>query len=77
MEMAELTVSDLTIDELRGLIREVVVETIAELLGDPDADLELSEEFKTELLYSLGQRQTHRQESVAMEDVARDLGLEW
>ena len=70
-------VSDLTVDELRGLIREIVTETMAEILTDPDTGLELREEFQFELQQSLQQRLGHKQETTPIEDVARDLGLRW
>jgi len=47
------SVADLTVDELKELIREVVAQTIRELLADPDAGLELRENFKIELQQSL------------------------
>lgn len=75
--MSDLSVADLTVDELRGLIRQVVTETITDLLADPDAGLELREEFEVALQRSLEQRQSGRQETRAIEDVARELGLEW
>ena len=39
----EKTVAELTVTELRQLIRETVAEAIAELLEDPDEGLELSD----------------------------------
>ncbi len=75
--MPNMNVADLTVDELRGLIREVVTETINELLADPDASLELREEFGIELQHSLEQRRAGRQETEPIEDLARELGLEW
>ncbi len=75
--MSDLSVADLTIDELRGLIREAVTEAITELMADPDAHLELRKEFAIELQDSFEQRRQESQETVAIEDVARELGLEW
>lgn len=39
------TVAELTPNELRALVAEVVHEQLVELLGDPDEDLELRPEF--------------------------------
>lgn len=75
--MTTLNVSELTVDELRGLIREIVTETMVELLGDPDAGLELREEFELELQQSREQRLSRQQKTMSIEDVVRDLGLEW
>jgi hypothetical protein len=44
--MAYSSVADLTVDELRDLIKEVVTQTILEIFGDPDEGLELREEIK-------------------------------
>lgn len=45
-----MQVKDLTIDELKVLIRETVRETIEELLADPDTNQTIRENFKQELL---------------------------
>ncbi len=41
--MAAQTVAELTVDELRALIRETVTEVVTEMLDDPDRGLELSD----------------------------------
>ena len=46
-------VADLTIDEFRDLIRAVVIQTLSEMLNDPDEGLELRDDFAEELLGSL------------------------
>lgn len=51
--MAMLSVADLTVDELKGLIYEEAAQTIRKLLADPDIGLELREDFKVELQQSL------------------------
>lgn len=75
--MSDLSVADLTIDELRWLIREAVAEAITELMADPDANLELRDEFVMELQSSIDQHRQGVEETRAIEDVARELGLEW
>ena len=70
------TVSDLTVDELRDLIREVVMQTILDLFGDPDEGLELREEIQDRLRRSLATTQSGVKMTLAQE-VAAKLGLEW
>ena len=74
--MAVSSVAELTVDELKNLIREVVTQTIIELLGDPDAGLELRDEFKAMLQRSLETVRTGGTTTPAQE-VAHRLGLEW
>ena len=47
--MATQRVSDLSVAEFRALIRETVIQAIAEVAKDPDAGLELREGFAEEL----------------------------
>jgi len=73
--MLDTRVSDLTVAEFRALVREVVEETLVEILADPDEGLELAEDFKSELRSSL---KSIKEGGVVYdaEDVARRLGLE-
>ena len=45
-----MQVKDLTIDELKILIRETLKETLEDFLPDPDEGKTIKEEFKQELL---------------------------
>jgi hypothetical protein len=45
----DITVGQMTASQLKKLIRSVVEETLQEMLGDPDAGLELSPEFEQRL----------------------------
>ena len=74
--MAYTKVADLSVDELRSLIREVVTETFAELLYDPDEGLELREEIKSRLAESVTAVASGVKTRSAAE-VAAKLGLEW
>lgn len=74
--MPKATVADLTIEEFRNLIREVVTQTITELFSDPDAGLELREEIREALLRSI-QSVHEGSETIAAEDIAAKIGLEW
>lgn len=71
-----MRVADMSVDEFRTLIQEIVTLTLTELLRDPDEGLELREDFKSILQFSL---KTVRSggKTVAAEDVAAKLGLSW
>lgn len=45
-----MQVKDLTIEELKAVIRETVIESLEELLPDPDAGKTVKEQFQQELL---------------------------
>ena len=64
------TVADLTVDELRDIIRETVRETLLE--RDPDAGLELRPEI-VELL----SQPVRNEECVSIEDLAVKHGFKW
>ena len=74
--MSYSNVADLTVDEFKNLIKEVVTQTILELLGDPDEGLELREEIKERLHRSLTSSQTNG-ETRSVQEVAAKLGLDW
>jgi hypothetical protein len=81
--MSAIRVTDLTVDELRALIREevqaLVQEAVREALAtlaaeedDPDAGLEL----KPEVAERLRKFQQERPQGLPLDDIARELGLE-
>jgi hypothetical protein len=72
--MGDTRVADLTVDELKNLIREAVSQTMYEIL-DPDAGLELSEETKERLERSLAAVQAG-EKTISAEKLAAKLGLE-
>jgi hypothetical protein len=65
-----MKVSDITIEELRNLLREVVDEKFRELLFDPDYGLELREEIEDRLTASLASK-----ERIPFEEVKKRLEL--
>ena len=69
-------VADLTVDELGGLIREVVVEAITELPGDPGEGLELREDITASLKRSIAAVGVGAKTTRA-EAVAAKLGPKW
>ena len=70
------TVNELSIDELKALIEEVVEEKLQEMLRDPDEGLSLRPEVEERLVKSLNQPKESRR-TVSAQEVARDLGLNW
>ena len=70
------TVRDLSIEELRALIADVVEETLRDLVGDPDAGLELRPEVRERLLKTLSQPRESRR-TVPVSEVARQIGVDW
>ena len=69
-------VSDLSVDELRVLIQEVVRQTLKDVFRDPDDGLELREDFKSEMQASLNTSQADGN-LLSADSVASQLGLEW
>ena len=73
-EAAEPKVSDLTVSQLRELIREVVLDCIAESYEDFHRDLELNPEFAAELQASIDEVAAGAK-TYSAEEVAKELGL--
>ncbi len=71
------TVADLTIDELKQLVRSAVREALDELLPDPDSGLDLRDDVADQLRESLAQEKQGSLKVVAAEQVAKELGLNW
>jgi len=66
----KLKIADLTPEELREILREVIEEKLKEFLFDPDYGLELREEIEERLMASLASK-----ERVSLEEVKKRLGL--
>ena len=71
--MLDKKVSDLTVTELKSLLREVMEETLTDMLADPNGSSELTEGVKDILRRSLKKMKDGDLYDVA--DVARRLGL--
>jgi len=67
-------VSDLTIDELRTIIRETVQQTVVEMLADPDEGLALRSGVQKSLRDSIRSVQEGTP-TYSAEEVAKKLGL--
>ncbi|AFZ14047.1 hypothetical protein Cri9333_3214 [Crinalium epipsammum PCC 9333] len=58
-----MQIKDMTTDEFKDLIRETIVETLEEYLGDTDEGKEVKEEVKQKLLDIRKRREAgHRRE---------------
>ncbi len=69
-------VADLTIDEFRELVQEVVIQTLSEMMSDPDEGLELRDDFVEELEQSIADVKAGGK-TVPAQKVAEELGLTW
>jgi hypothetical protein len=67
-----MNLSDLTLEELKELVKGLVDDRLRELLGDPDLGLEMGEAMRARLKQSLTAT-----ERLTGEDVAGKLGLRW
>jgi hypothetical protein len=70
------TVKDLSIEELKALIGEVVEEKFREILADPDVGLALRPEIRERLLRDLEEPQQEG-ENIPAAELAHRRGLEW
>jgi hypothetical protein len=68
-----MRVADLTIEELRQIIKEIIDEKFRELLFDPDEGLELKEEIEQRLRASLLSTERIPFEEVKKRKVSRDV----
>ena len=74
--MADATVADLTVEQFKDLMREVVVQTLTEVLGDPDEGLELRDDIKVKMQQSLAAVKAGAK-IIPAEEAAAKLGLTW
>ncbi len=64
-------VNELTIDQLKALINELIEEKLEQLLNDPDEGLEVREE----IIDKLKAQKSSGKKRIPMEQVAREFGL--
>ena len=67
-----MKLSDLTLEELKELVKGIVDDRLRELLGDPDLGMEVGEAIRARLKESLASSAR-----LTGEDVAEKLGLRW
>jgi hypothetical protein len=68
-------VSDLTVEELKALMRETIKQTLAEFLTDPDKGLAIRQGMKAALEYS-AKAVWEGGALYSADEVAKNLGLE-
>ena len=69
-------VKDLSVEDLKALIGEVVEEKFREILVDPDAGLALRPEIQERLRRDLEEPQQEA-ENIPASELARRRGMEW
>ena len=67
-----MNISDLSLDELKELVKGLVDDRIRDLVGDPDLGLRLSDGVRTRLKNSLSS-----EKRVTGDEMAEQLGLRW
>jgi hypothetical protein len=67
-----MQISDLSLDELKELVKGLVDDRLRDLLGDPDLGLPLSDAIRARLKNSLAS-----ETRVTGEEMADQLGLRW
>ena len=69
-------VSDLTVDEFRSLVRDIVRETLNEMLSDPDEGLDLKDGVEEALRRSI-KAFNEGAPTYDANAVAKKLGVDW
>ncbi|HEV8540551.1 MAG TPA: hypothetical protein VGQ60_05255 [Nitrospiraceae bacterium] len=67
-----MKLSDLTLEELKELVKGIVDDRLRELLGDPDLGMEMGEAIRARLKQSLASSAR-----ITGEEVAEKIGLRW
>ena len=67
-----MKLSDLTLEEIKELVKGIVDDRLRELLGDPDLGMEMGEAIRARLKQSLASSAR-----ITGEEVAEKLGLRW
>jgi len=70
--MCIMKLSDLTLEELKELVKGIVDDRLREVLGDPDLGMEMGEAIRARLKQSLASSTR-----ITGEEVAEKLGLRW
>ncbi len=71
-----MRVEEMTVDELKILIRHTVEERLEEILGDPDSGVELDDSVRERLRRSLEETQAGAA-GLPPDEMIRKTGLRW
>lgn len=74
--MLDNKIADLTISEFKNIIRDVVAQTMTEMLTDPDEGLALQDGLEKALLRSI-KSVNEGAVTYAAAEVAKKLGVDW
>lgn len=74
--MPGTNISDLTVDEFRSLVRDIVRETLNEILTDPDEGLALQDGLEAALRHSI-KAVNEGAQTYDADDAAKKLGIDW
>ena len=74
--MTHPKVADLSVNEFKELVREVVLQTLSEMIVDPDEGMELRDDFAEELQHSLATAAANG-ETIPAIKVAENMGITW
>jgi hypothetical protein len=74
--MAHSTMSDLTVEEFKQVVREVLIQTLTELSSKSDEDMDICDDLKLEFQHSLAAVETGIK-TTPVQDIAERLGLTW
>jgi hypothetical protein len=69
-------ISDLTVDEFRSLVKDIMRETLNEMLRDPDEGLELQNGLEDALRRSI-KAVNEGSQTYDADDAAKKLGIDW
>lgn len=73
MQIQEIQVKDLTVNELKNIIRQTVLETLSNYL-DGDQNLRIKKDVEQQLL-AIKQRRSTKKTSIPAEQVYQQLGI--
>jgi hypothetical protein len=71
-----MRVEEMTVDELKILIRQTVEERLEEILGDPDSGIELNDSVRERLRRLLEETQAGAT-GLSPDEMSRKTGLRW
>ncbi len=72
--MTDIRIADLTVSEFKKIVHEVIVQSVADALGDPDEGLTLRDDFAADLRHSLAEVEAGGK-TTSLSDITARLGL--